>query len=111
MVKNAWNRCVSNRVGCSRSFLFSSGIRRTTRRPATRSFFALEVNAVNGTSATSAREIQALVASSKIASVYSIGVHASSAMALIARFTAWSCRAVIDTAAPAFSAEFTTWNP
>ena len=69
VVKKAWNRCVSKRVGWARSFFFSSGIRRTTRRPTMWSFFALEVNAVKGTSATSALEIQVLVLSSKIASV------------------------------------------
>ena len=54
----------------SSAFLFSSGIRRTTRRPGTCSVFFREVNAVNGTSATSALEIHRPVVSSKIASVY-----------------------------------------
>src|SRR5699024_2455792 len=64
VVKNAWNRWVSNRVGCSRSFLFSSGIRRTTSRPGTRWCFFFEVKAVKSTSATSAEEIQEPVSSS-----------------------------------------------
>ena len=81
VVKNAWNRCVSTpppgasgggtpNVGCVRLSLFNSGIRRTTRPPGVWSFFALEVNAVKGTSATSAFEIQVRVVSSEFASVY-----------------------------------------
>lgn len=70
VVKNAWKRCVSNRVGCpAPSNELSSGIRLTTRRPRMRSLFFLELNAVNGISATSAEEIQVPVASSRIASV------------------------------------------
>ena len=63
-------RCVSKRVGCpSPAFWFSSGIRRTTRRPSIRSDFLRELNAVKVTSATSADEIQAPLSSSRIASV------------------------------------------
>lgn len=70
VVKNAWNRWVSNRLNWpSSAFLFSSGMRLTTRRPTTRLSFFREVNAVKGTSATSALEIHLLVARSKTASV------------------------------------------
>ena len=64
VVKNGWCRCVSKRVGCSRFFRFSSGMRRTTRRPGTCSSFFREVNAVKRTSATSAAEIHRFASSS-----------------------------------------------
>ena len=70
-----------------------------------RSLIFLELNAVTGTSATSAKEIQVPVASSRIASVYSIFVQASSGIVAIARFTAGSIRAVIETFAPAAVAD------
>ncbi len=77
-----------------------SGIRRTTSRPGTWSAFFCAANAVNGTSATSAREIHCCVSSSKMASVYSMVVHAASSMVAIAFLTAGSIRTVTDTAAP-----------
>ena len=63
------------------------------------------------TFATSAEEIQFPVASSRIASVYWIVVQAASGMAAMARFTAESIRAVIDTLAPARCAAVTTAWP
>ena len=56
------------------------------------------------TSATSALETHRPVASSRIASVYSIISHASSGMVAIAAFTAGSIRTVTDTSAPALIA-------
>lgn len=65
VVKNAWKRCVSNNVGWpSAAFGFSSGIRRTTRRPVIRSAFLRELNAVNPVSATSAADTQVSASSS-----------------------------------------------
>ena len=61
VVKKAWNRHTSNRVSWPAALFFSalkSGIRRTTSRPGTWSAFFCAANAVNGISATSAREIQ-----------------------------------------------------
>jgi len=52
-----------------------SGILRTTSRPGTCSAFFCAANAVRLISATSAREIHLPVASSSIASVYSIVAH------------------------------------
>lgn len=63
-----------------------------------------EVNAVNGTSATWALEIQAPVAWPRIASVYLIVVQALSWMLAIARLAAGSIRAVTETRPPAFVA-------
>ncbi len=59
---------------------------------------------MNGISATSARETQVLVCSSKTASVYSIGVQASSPIVAIAALTLGSRRTVTETSAPALSA-------
>jgi len=58
-------------------------------RPGTRSLFLREANAVNGSSATSAREIHCPVGACQTASVYSIRVHPSwsSAMAVMAALT------------------------
>src|SRR5664280_2116989 len=81
--------------------VFRSGIRRTTRRPGTCSDALLEPNAVNGISATSAREIQVLVVSSKIASVYSILVHAPGSIVAIAALIRGSSLTVTDTSARA----------
>jgi small-conductance mechanosensitive channel len=74
----------------------TSGTRRTISRAVTCSFFALLVNAVKGTSATSASLTQRWVSSSQIALVYLIGVHASAGMASIAMRTGGSRRAVIE---------------
>lgn len=52
-------------------------------RPGTRSAFFWPANAVTSIWATSAEEIHRPVAVSKMASVYSIGVQASSLMAVI----------------------------
>jgi hypothetical protein len=52
-------------------------MRRTINRPGTWSALGWAANAVNVISATSAREIHCPDVSSKTASVYSIGVHAS----------------------------------
>src|ERR1700712_5300703 len=102
VVKNAWNRHMSNNVGCPTTALgLSSGIRRTTRRPGTCAFFLCEVNAVNGISATSAREIHRPDGWSNTAFGYLIGVHASSLIVLITALICFVCRTVIDTAAPA----------
>src|SRR5699024_8398128 len=62
-------------------------IRRTTRRPGTCLGFFCEANAVNGTSATSATEIQRLVSSSKIASGYWMVCHPLSGIVAMARWT------------------------
>ena len=89
VVKNAWKRQVSNSVSCPVARCASalrSGIRRTISRPGTCSAFVLALNAVKATSATSAREIQLPAAWSKTASVYSMGVQASSAMVAMACF-------------------------
>jgi hypothetical protein len=59
-------------------------MRRTTSRPGTRWFFFCLAKAVNSISATSAREIHLPVTSSKMASVYSMVTHASSAIVVIA---------------------------
>jgi len=56
---------------------------------------------VNGISATSAREIQVLVVSSKIASVYSILVHAPGSIVAIAALIRGSSLTVTDTSARA----------
>ena len=75
-------------------------MRRTTNRPVTCSLFFLEVNAVYGTSATSAAKTHASVASSKTAFVYWIGTHAESGMPVMARLTAGSMLIVTETCAP-----------
>src|SRR5690625_107963 len=75
-------------------------MRGTIRRPGTRSDFFREVNAVKSITATSAPEIQVLVVSSKIASVYRIDAQASWPVAAMARLTAGSIRTVIETCAP-----------
>lgn len=69
---------------------------RTTSRPGTWSAALFEENAVKGTSATSARNTQTPVASSKMLSVYSMGVHASSLMVAIAALTLGFRRTVTD---------------
>lgn len=92
----------------SAAFLFSSGMRRTTSRHTTWSVFFLEVNAVRGTSATSAVDTHRPASSSQIASVYSIVVHAVSWIVWIARLTLGPIRAVIDTSAWARTAAVTT---
>ena len=102
---------MSNSVGWSVSWGFSSGIRRTTSRPGTRSVFFLEVNAVKGTSATSALEIHVPVSSSKIACGYLMPVHAFSSMPAMAALTALSIFTVTDTSAPAVSAAATVACP
>ena len=79
-------------------------MRRTTRRPGTCSEVLLELNAVNGISATSALEIQVSVVCSKIASVYSIVVHAPGSIAAIAALIRGSSLTVTDTSAPAWTA-------
>ena len=109
--EEAWNRWVSNSVGWpSVSFGFNSGIRRTTRRPGICSTFFCPMNAVKGTSATSATETYFPDVSSRIALVYWIVVHASSPIVPMARLTAGSIRAVIDTFTPAWWAvEMTVW--
>ncbi|GAA4996401.1 hypothetical protein GCM10023317_26000 [Actinopolymorpha pittospori] len=67
VVKKAWNRQTSNSVSCPGAcagVAFRSGIRRTTNRPGIWSAFLPPLNAVNGISATSAREIHWPVGSS-----------------------------------------------
>ena len=66
VVKNAWNRQVSNRVACPWSLSgLRSGMRRTTSRPGDLlGWPCREVNAVKAISATSAREIHVPVVSS-----------------------------------------------
>lgn len=66
------------------------------------------MNAVKGTSATSATETHFPVPSSRIAVVYWIVVHAVSAMVARVRLTAESIRTVMDTFAPARCAATTT---
>ncbi len=84
-----------------------SGMRRTTNRPGTCWAVFLELNAVNGISATSARDTHVLVVSSKTASVYSIGVHPSSGILALALVTSGSNRKVTDDCAPAHIAAAT----
>lgn len=68
VVKNAWNRNTSNKDACPGSAgALRSGLRRTTRRPGTRSAYGAGANAVKPISATSATEIHAPVASSRTA--------------------------------------------
>src|SRR5690606_37255227 len=83
---------------------FSSGMRRTTSRPWTWWFLVWAAKAVNGTSATSALDTQVLLVSSKIASVYWIGVHACSVMVAIAFLTCGFNGSVTETWAPARTA-------
>lgn len=66
---------------------------------------------MNPVSATSAREIHRPVASSKTASVYSMVVHASSAIAAIAALIWAFIRTVTDTAAPPINAAWTGPRP
>ena len=66
---------------------------------------------MNGISATSAREIHAPVASSRTASVYSIGVHAPCSMPPMAVLTAAVSRTVTDTSAPPATAARTAGPP
>jgi hypothetical protein len=82
-------------------------MRRTTNRPGTCWAVFLELNAVNGISATSARDTHVLVVSSKTASVYSIGVHPSSGILALALVTSGSNRKVTDDCAPAHIAAAT----
>ncbi len=103
---------MSKSDGCPVAALgFISGMRRTTSRPVIRSAFFREENAVNGTSATSAADIQAWASSSYTALVYLIGVHASASMAVMARFTAASMRTVTETSAPPARAALTAGYP
>jgi hypothetical protein len=112
VVKKPWKRQVSNRVAWpALACGLRSGIRRTTSRPGTWSFFFCAANAVNGISATSAREIQRLVVWSKTASVYSIGAHPSTGMAAMAALTLGSRRTVTETCAPARTAARTAPGP
>ena len=90
---------------------WKSGMRRTISRPGTRSRLGLAANAVNAISATSAREIHCPEVSSKTASVYSMVVHASSAMLAIVALTRLSIRVVTDTCAPPARAAWTAWRP
>lgn len=73
-------------------------MRRTTSRPVICSAPFRERNAVSSTSSTSAFEIYCPMVSSRIASVYSIIVRASSSMAAIAGFTAGSMRGTVGLA-------------
>ena len=82
--------------------------RRTISRPVTWSDLRREVNAVNGTWATSASEISRCSASSQMALGYRIGVHADSAMLEIARSPAGFIRAVMENLAPPRRAAATT---
>ncbi len=82
--------------------------RRTISRPSGCSLRRLEVNAVNGVSATSASEISRCSSSSQIAFGYWIGVHAESVMVEIARTTAGVIRVVTETFAPPRAAAATT---
>ena len=114
VVKNAWKRHTSNRVPWPAAFFCSactSGMRRTTSRPGTRSAFFLLANAVNGISATSAREIHVPVASSRIASGYLIVVHACSPMPAIVALTGLVARTVTDTCAPPVIAAWIASRP
>ena len=112
VVKKAWKRQVSNKVPCPalRRGL-RSGMRRTTNRPGTCSVAFLEVKAVKGTSATSALDTHVPVTSSKMASVYSMAVHACSLMVAITFLTLGSMRTVTDTSAPPRSAAPTVGDP
>ena len=74
----------------------TSGTRRTISRAVTCLPLALDVNAANPISATSAWLIQRWESSSQMALVYLIGVQASSAMLPIPLRTGGSSRAVIE---------------
>jgi len=112
VVKNAWKRQVSNKAACpAPAWALRSRMRQTTSRPGTCSATFLEANAVNGISATCARETNVPVASSKTASVYSIVVHASASMLAIAALTFVVSRTVTDTSAPARSAAAMVGRP
>jgi hypothetical protein len=79
-------------------------------RVETRSAFFRPTKAVKAVSATSAEEIQAPVVSSRTASVYWIVLQAVSLMVAMARLTAGSILAVMDTFAPArWAAATTEW--
>lgn len=98
VVKNAWNRHSSNEVRWSATALgWSSGIRRTTKRPGT---CALHLCEVNGLSATSAREIHRPNGSSKRFRVLDRRPRIIGILAI----TTWIClicRTLIDTAVSA----------
>lgn len=79
---------------------WKSGMRRTISRSGTWSGLEWAAKAVNAISATSAREIHCLEVASNTASVYSMGIHTSSAMLAIAALTRLSIRVVTDTCAP-----------
>jgi hypothetical protein len=81
-----------------------SGMRRTTSRPGTRTLLFCVANAVNGISATSAREIHRPVVLSKTASVYSMCAPRILADGEIAVLIAGNCRTITDTSAPARTA-------
>ena len=86
-------------------------MRRTTSLPGTRSDCLAKEHAVNAILVTSAWDNHRPVGSSKIASVYSIGVHAWSGISPIAALTLKSRRAMTDTSAPARSAVPTEERP
>jgi hypothetical protein len=69
------------------------------------------VNAVKGTSATSALEVQVPVSWSKIACGYLMPVHAFSSMVAMAALTAGSILTVTETSALAVSAAATVACP
>ena len=95
VVKNAWNRQTSNRDAWSGPAGGpASGMRRTTRRPETCCDALADANAVKGISATSARDTQTPVASSRMAFGYLIVVHAPAGIDSIARCTSVFWRTV-----------------
>jgi len=70
-----------------------------------------DAKAVNGISATSARDTQTPVSSSRMAFGYSMVVHASVGIDSIARCTSVFWRTVTLTFAPAFTAARTVGRP
>ncbi len=83
---------------------------RTINRAAMWSALRRDVNAVKGTSATSASEMNRCSSSSQIAFGYRIGVHADSGMPEIAVVTAVFILMVIENLAPARrAAAMTSW--
>jgi hypothetical protein len=112
VVKKAWNRQTSNSDACAGpAGGLRSGMRRTTRRPGTCCDALADAKAVNGVSATSARDTQSPVSSSRMASGYSIVVHAPAGIDSITRCTSVFWRTVMLTFAPPFTAARTVGRP
>ena len=107
VVKNAWKRQVSNSVSCPvRAVCLGVEVGNPAHDQPAGHLLGLRLGLERGEgdSATSAREIQLPAAWSKTASVYSMGVQASSAMVAMACLTAGFMGTVTETRAPPLSA-------